>query len=563
MIARWWKLLATAICACGLSAHALSQQAGGVDVEALRKEVEQTQRQLQATQQRLEQMQDQLERLQQQQNSTAAQVQQNPPTATAPASVAGAPKPPASAEPSASFMAGPVKITPGGFVELMVINRDHNESADWASNFNTAIPYPNSHNYYLSELHLSERQSRVQSLFQGPESDSWAPEAYLEADFGGAGATGNYNESSSFSPRVRHYFADVTYKPLGGTLLFGQTWSLVTGFKSGLTPRQENIPLTIDGQYLPGFNWLRVPQIRMTEKFNETFAASVAVENPAAQITSNASSGAPALPVMFNNLGATNSFSPTNGAGGCTTTAPGATCTVTAGALNNVTTDYLPDVVVKVALDPGFGHFEAFATERFFRDRVTTAGLQVNQRTNASGFGGNMLLPIVPKMLDFQASIIAGRAVGRYGSAQLPDATVNAGTLEIEPLRGFQALAGLQFRPASLLTLFGYVGEEQVDRYASYRLSGSRRYGYGYGNPLFDNSGCEKEGASACAANTARIISATLGGWWKFYQGFLGYAQVGLTDTWIKREIYSAIGGDPSTYINITLVSLRYYPFQK
>lgn len=120
----------------------------------------------------------------------------------------------------------------------------------------------------------------MQSLFQGPESDSWAPEGYLEADFGGAGATGNYNESSSFSPRVRHYFADVTYKPLGGTLLFGQTWSLVTGFKTGLTPRQENIPLTIDGQYLPGFDWLRLPQIRLTEKFNDLLAAAVSWRTP-------------------------------------------------------------------------------------------------------------------------------------------------------------------------------------------------------------------------------------------------------------------------------------------
>ncbi|MBV8854886.1 MAG: hypothetical protein JOY91_15850, partial [Sinobacteraceae bacterium] len=149
MTARWWKQLATVICACCLSPHALSQQAGAADVDALRQEVEQTQRQLKETQQRLEQMQNQLERLQQQQNSTASQVQQNPAPGTAPAAAATAPKPPAAAGPSASFMAGPVKITPGGFVELMVINRDHNESADWASNFNTGIPYPNSHNYYL------------------------------------------------------------------------------------------------------------------------------------------------------------------------------------------------------------------------------------------------------------------------------------------------------------------------------------------------------------------------------------------------------------------------------
>lgn len=208
----------------------------------------------------------------------------------------------------------------------MVVNRDHNESADWASNFNTGIPFPSSHNFYLSEFHLTERQSRLQSLFQGPDNEEWASEAYVEADFGGAGGTANNNESSSFSPRVRHYFADLTYKPLGGNLLFGQTWSLVTGFRQGLTARQENIPLTIDGQYLPGFNWLRLPQVRFTEKFSDALAAALSFENPAAQIASNDSTGAPALPVIFNNPGATNSFSPTNGAAPAPTTSRWTTC---------------------------------------------------------------------------------------------------------------------------------------------------------------------------------------------------------------------------------------------
>ena len=45
-----------------------------------------------------------------------------------------------------------------------------------------------------------------------------------------------------------------------------------------------------------------------------------------------------------------------------------------------------------------------------------------------------------------------------------------------------------------------------------------------------------------------------IGGWWKFYQGWLGNGQVGISDTWIKREIFSGVGGDPSTNINITLI---------
>jgi uncharacterized small protein (DUF1192 family) len=500
----------------------------------------------------LQKLQEQVERLQREIDRMKAQQAQQPAPASpqAPSPLVASPKEPANAgtAPAPTFMAGPVKVTLGGFVELMVVNRDRNESADWASNFNTAIPYPNSHNYFLSEFHLTERQSRVQSLFQGPDSDTWATEAYVEGDFGGAGGTANYNESNSFSPRIRHYFADVTYKPFGGNLLFGQTWSLVTGFKQGIVARGENIVLTIDGQYVPGFNWLRVPQIRFTKKVNDMFSAAVSVENPAALITSNSTTGAPALGTIFNNPGASNSFTPPNGA----TFAP-----------NNVTLDWLPDVVAKVAIDPGFGHYEAFATERFFRARNITAGAQTNVKTNATGFGGNLILPVIPKVVDFQASVIAGRGVGRYGSAQLPDATVNPGTLGVEPLRGFSALAGLILRPAPMWTFFGYVGEEQVSK-KSYNVTAAlKTYGYGYGNALFDNSGCETEGVGSCAANTSRIVSGTLGGWWKFYQGWLGNGQVGLTDTWIKREIFSGVGGDPSANINITMISFRYYPFQK
>jgi len=496
----------------------------------------------------LQSLQDQITKLQREMDRMKAQQAQAAQTTPAPAAAAPATKPGSGAPPSPSFMAGPVKVTLGGFVELMVVNRDRNESADWASNFNASIPYPNSHNYDLSEFHLTERQSRLSALVQGPDSDDWATEGYVETDFGAAGGTANNNESGSFSPRVRHFYADVTYKPYGGNLLFGQSWSLITGNKQGIVARGENIPLTIDGQYVPGFNWVRLSQIRYTQKFNDMFTAAVSVENPAALVTSNTSTGAPALGTIFNNPGASNSFTPPNGA---------------AFAANNVTLDYLPDFVAKVAIDPGFGHYEVFATERFFRSRDIVTGQQKNIKSNATGFGGNLIVPVVPKIVDFQASVIAGRGVGRYGSSQLPDATINPNTLGVEPLRGFSALAGVTVKPAPAWTFYGYVGEEQVSKKDFFETVAGKTYGYGYGSSLFDNSGCETEGVGTCASNTSRIASGTVGGWWKFYQGWLGNGQVGISDTWIKREIFSGVGGDPNTNINITLVSFRYYPFQK
>jgi hypothetical protein len=497
----------------------------------------------------LQNLQDQIQKLQrevdrmkeQQQAAQAAQ------TAPAPAPTTAAAKP-AAASGAPSFMAGPVKVTLGGFVELMVVNRSRNESADWASNFNASIPYPNSRNYRISEFHLTERQSRVSSLFQGPDSESWATEAYVEGDFGGAGGTANNNESSSFSPRIRHYYADLTYKDTGSNLLFGQTWSLITQNKAGIVARGENIPLTIDGQYVPGFDWLRTPQVRFTQKVNDMFTGAISFENPAALVTANTSTGAPSYTSMFNNPGASNSFTPPNGA---------------AFAANNVTLDWMPDIVVKGALDPGWGHYEVFVTERFFRTRDTKAGEVGNLKTNATGFGASAIIPVIPKMVDFQASFLGGRGVGRYGSSQLPDATINVNTSGVEPLHGFQALLGLTAKPTSTLTFYVYAGEEQVSKADWNVLSAGKLYGYGYGSSLFDNSGCETEGTGSCAANTSRIVSGTFGGWWKFYSGILGNAQIGLSDTYIKREIFSGIGGDPNTNINTTLVSFRYYPFQK
>jgi type II secretory pathway pseudopilin PulG len=502
-----------------LAPHVMAQTANQADVQNLKQQVQQ--------------LQQQIDQLQQ-------QVSQPLPAPPSDASRN------ATEDTSPSFHAGPVKITLNGFVELAVITRNRNESEDFASNFNSSIPYPNSHNYDLSEFHLSERQSRFGALVEGPDSGSIHTEGYLETDFGGAGGTANYNESSSFSPRVRHFYADISDKDNGMFFLFGQTWSMVTAQKVGLEVRNENIPQTIDAQYVPGFSWLRVAQIRFVEKFNDKFSAGVSLENPAEQVSSNATSGAPALPVVFNNPGATNAFTAANNA-----------------AATNITTDYLPDVIVKVAADPGWGHYEAFALNRWFRSRDIATGEQTNVRSTGQGYGANVLLPLVPKMLDFQAGVLAGKGIGRYGSAQLPDVTVNPNTLGLTPLRGLQALLGLTFRPIDTVTTFVYAGKEMVDKQYWNVTSGGQSFQYGYGDPLLVNSGCETEGVGTCAANTSQIVSGTVGAWWKWYSGWLGNAQVGLTDTYVKREVFSGVGGDPNTNINIVMASFRYYPFQK
>ena len=107
----------------------------------------------------------------------------------------------------------------------------------------------------------------------------------------------------------------------------------------------------------------------------------------------------------------------------------------TGGFLNgvNVSTDQAPDIIVKAALDPGWGHYEVFGIQRFFTDSTFCANsiptgcvlnTVDNKTTYATGVGGSVLLPVIPKYLDLQASFMYGRGIGRYGSGQLPDATI-------------------------------------------------------------------------------------------------------------------------------------------
>jgi hypothetical protein len=90
-----------------------------------------------------------------------------------------------------AIQAGPVAVTFGGFTELATLYRDRNETADVGSNFNTAIPFPNSNNEALSEFRMSARQSRLSMLAQGPQDADVVAEGYFEMDFLGAAPTAN------------------------------------------------------------------------------------------------------------------------------------------------------------------------------------------------------------------------------------------------------------------------------------------------------------------------------------------------------------------------------------
>ncbi len=135
----------------------------------------------------------------------------------------------------------------------------------------------------------------------------------------------------------------------------------------------------------------------------------------------------------------------------------------------------------------------------------------------AAAWGGGLVLPFT-KDLDFQAGVLAGSGIGRYGSTQMPDATLKPdGTLAA--VKEYDAMVGLNYRPTTTWTVYAYAGTEHADAKAYSAVVGGSTLGYGYGSALYDNSGCLIEGSSVCAANTRSVEQGTLGAWWKYYAG--------------------------------------------
>lgn len=419
-----------------------------------------------------------------------------------------------------------IKVTLGGFIEGAGIFRSRNETADIGSSW-SGIPLPNSPNYHLSELRFSARQSRLSLLALGEVNPETALAAYFETDFQGVGTASNSVESNSYTPRLRQAYATLDRTDLGLHFLAGQAWSLLTLFNHDMTPRQEDVPLTIDAQYVPGFTWTRNPQFRAVKDIGRTASVGLSLESPQAIIFSGPN--APLVPTTFNNSGGPN--------------------------LNSLATysmDIVPDVVAKLAVEPGWGHYEFYGVSRWFRSRANFA----NHTVWGGGAGAGAILPLVPKRLDMQADFLYGEGIGRYGAGQLPDVTVKPSGI-LAPIPEVQALFGLIGHPTDGLDLYLYSGLEQEAR--TYVTFNGKPYGYG--NPLYNNSGCRTEGSTLCAANTHRVWQITGGLWYNLYKGNFGLVRVGEQASYTRRDIFQGIGGAPSTDEVVVLTSLRYFPF--
>ena len=260
--------------------------------------------------------------------------------------------------------------------------RNKNETADIGSNYNSAIPYAYQTNAHVrssarARARAASRSSRRVRRLGG----SITPEGYLETDFLSAGTSSNSAESNSYTLRLRHFYGLLRDTDAEWYLLAGQNWSLATLYGNAqLNPRNERIPQTIDAQYVAGFNWTRNAQLRLVKSFGKAFSAGLSIESPQASFYGGCNAVATPAPT------------------GCAAP-PSNLVTNTGGSLLNSTAnysiDFAPDIIAKVAFDPGFGHYELYGLGRGFRDRSPANAAGTNNTTWAGSIGAGMVLPLV------------------------------------------------------------------------------------------------------------------------------------------------------------------------
>jgi hypothetical protein len=433
-----------------------------------------------------------------------------------------------------------VTVTLGGFLAAESIYRQHDQANDISTSF-ASIPYANNSVGQTQELRFTARQSRIAALVQGSPSPQTQLGFYSEFDFQGGAQTANSNESNSYTPRLRHMYGSVDWDNFGLHLLAGQAWSLVTLNSQGITPRNEVVPPTIDGQYIPGFTWTRQPQIRLVKDMPDAVSIAVSLENPQTMFFTGANPLPSTVHVTFN-APAGQGFD----------------------SANTLSLNHIPDVVGKIVYEPTVVdrrlHLEAYYLYRSFYERLNFS----NRNSNGGGVGGGLTLQAVPQLLDFQISALAGKGIGRYGSAQLTDVTFDpAGN--IHPIHEIEALAGLTLHVTPKFDYYVFFGEEKESAEAFNLPSATGLTPYGYGNPLYQNGGCFSDiatvPATACVGNTRLIRQGTTGFWFRPYSGAFGRFQYGLQYSYSQRESFEGLGGAPTANQNIVMASMRYYPF--
>lgn len=456
-----------------------------------------------------------------------------------------------------------INITPGGYAAAEFVRRSRALGADVATPFNS-LTMPGASQSRLSEFFGSGRQSKA-TVFVDGRLNNVDLSSYVSGDFLSAGVTSTSTSTNSYTFRLRQAWAQAKFDN-GWSFLGGQSFSLVTENGKGISPdddmgkTNDARPKTVDSSYSVGFVYARQYGVRLTKTFGDKVAVAFAIENPQATLTTHGN----ANNFLLGQSGASNSY--------------------------NTTTTYsfnpAPDIIAKVAFDPGFGHYEIFGLVDRFTDRVfpcvefaagsplctatgaTSAKGAYNTSKEGGGFGASARWTFA-KHIVFGLKGFGGSGIGRYAPGGLSDASINPdGTIHL--IKNLQGLSTLELKTRKF-DIYSYGGVEYAARsWAIDDTNPAKPVVVGYGAPGFNNAGCYAEvapgsggfspgGLTGCTADTRALIEGTVGFWYRFYSGPRGRFQYGTQFSYVTRNTWSGDGRQPNGVDGMVFSSFRYY----
>ncbi len=422
---------------------------------------------------------------------------------------------------------GNATLTPVGFMDFTSVYRNHDTNGSIATNFGN-IPYASATAFApnLSEFRLSTENSRI-GFRADADLHGVHVMGYMEADFHGNSASSIAVSTNSNTLRERLYWVDLNTGKF--EFLGGQTWSLATPGRSGISPLPADIFYSqdVDVNYQLGLVFGRIPELRLVWHPSKKVAWAFAIDSPDQYAGGGAGAGSIVLPSALNT----------------TSTYQGE---LDYGSGNTLSTpNVAPDFISKLAFDPNKHiHFEFGGIERNFKVYNTTSA------TSFTSEGGAVFV-------NASAELFKGFRIltnnywsdggGRYIFGQAPDLIAHAdGSISL--VHSGSTVTGFEYTRKKTL-IYSYYGGVYAQKNTAYDANGTSLIGFGM-----------ESGAAATSAQNRAVQEATIGfnqTMWKNPKygavNFMGQFSYLTRDPW-----YEAVGKPSNASVDMLFFNLRY-----
>jgi hypothetical protein len=403
----------------------------------------------------------------------------------------------------------------GGFVDATAIRRTVNTGSGVGTSFGT-IPFGNTVQGHMNDTQFSSQSSRL-TLQATSKAGTADLKGSIEVDFLGNAPNGLNVTANANTLRMRVFWGQ--YRQGAFEFLAGQSWSLMTPNRKGLSPETADVFFgqAVDPNYQMGLTWGRTMQFRLTTHPNETFTAAVSIENPDQYV-----GGGVRLPAGF----------------------PAGE--VDTGAAVNDVPNPFPDIIGKIAFDPKIGrthqHIDGAVLVRNFK----TYSLGTDTSFGKTAIGGALTaaIELIPSVRLVANGFYASGG-GRYiANTNLPDFIVNPDA-SMTLVTTWSSLIGTEIQAGSKTSLYAYYSAAHADSAVTTDVDGSA---IGFGVP------------GSTAANE-QLAEATAGIVQTFFRDpKIGGIQFMAQYSHVRRTPFSVPSGTPAdASVNMLYFNVRYF----